>query len=98
MHINSTCSLLHEVTGVCFFLSSLCVSSKKQVIVCDHFRTLRENVVDFCQNLPAENREQVIMTSVLPCLKELVSDANTHVKSALASVVMGLSPILGKEK
>ncbi|XP_057244849.1 serine/threonine-protein phosphatase 2A 65 kDa regulatory subunit A alpha isoform-like, partial [Malurus melanocephalus] len=29
--------------------------------------------------------------------KELVSDANQHVKSALASVIMGLSPILGKD-
>ncbi|KAK7808596.1 hypothetical protein U0070_015956 [Myodes glareolus] len=34
---------------------------------------------------------------ILPCIKELVSDANQHVKSALASVIMGLSPILGKD-
>jgi serine/threonine-protein phosphatase 2A regulatory subunit A len=27
-----------------------------------------------------------------------VVDANQHVKSALASVIMGLSPILGKNK
>lgn len=54
--------------------------------------------LDFCQNLPADNREQIIMTGILPCLKELVSDSNTHVKSALASVIMGLSPVLGKEK
>ena len=38
------------------------------------------------------------MQHVLPCVKELVSDANQHVKSALASVIMGLSPILGKNK
>ena len=54
--------------------------------------------LEFCQNLPPENREQIIMTSILPCLKELVSDSNTHVKSALASVIMGLSPVLGREK
>lgn len=29
--------------------------------------------------------------------QELVSDTNQHVKSALASVIMGLSTILGKE-
>ena len=40
--------------------------------------------------------QQVIMTQLLPCVKELVTDANQHVKSALASVIMGLSPILGK--
>ena len=29
---------------------------------------------------------KVIMTHLLPCVKELVTDANQHVKSALASV------------
>lgn len=29
-------------------------------------------------------------------LQDLVADPNQHVKSALASVIMGLSPILGK--
>ncbi len=38
------------------------------------------------------------MNNILPCVKELVCDANQHVKSALASVIMGLSPILGKNK
>lgn len=33
----------------------------------------------------------------MSCLQELVSDTNQHVKSALASVIMGLSTILGKE-
>ncbi|XP_060551873.1 serine/threonine-protein phosphatase 2A 65 kDa regulatory subunit A alpha isoform-like isoform X1 [Ruditapes philippinarum] len=54
-------------------------------------------IKEFCQNLNADCREQVIMTYILPCVKELVSDGNQHVKSALASVIMGLSPILGKE-
>jgi len=53
---------------------------------------------DFCANLSQANKEQIIMTFILPSVKELVSDANQHVKSALASVIMGLSPILGKEK
>lgn len=35
--------------------------------------------------------------SLLSSSQELVSDANQHVKSALASVIMGLSPILGKD-
>lgn len=55
-------------------------------------------VKDFCQNLAPDCREQIIMTYILPSVKELVSDANQHVKSALASVIMGISPILGKEK
>jgi serine/threonine-protein phosphatase 2A regulatory subunit A len=38
------------------------------------------------------------MNNILPYVKELVADPNQHVKSALASVIMGLSPILGKYK
>ncbi len=53
---------------------------------------------DFCTNLPQDTREQIMMTIILPAVKELVNDANQHVKSALASVVMGLSPVLGKDK
>ncbi|XP_062463721.1 serine/threonine-protein phosphatase 2A 65 kDa regulatory subunit A alpha isoform, partial [Pezoporus occidentalis] len=54
-------------------------------------------VKEFCENLAPDCREAVIMGQILPCIKELVSDANQHVKSALASVIMGLSPILGKD-
>ncbi|CAF4454332.1 unnamed protein product, partial [Adineta steineri] len=53
---------------------------------------------DFCNNLPTDTREQVIMAQILPCVKDMVGDMNQHVKSALASVIMGLSPILGKDK
>jgi serine/threonine-protein phosphatase 2A regulatory subunit A len=38
------------------------------------------------------------MSQILPCVKDMVGDMNQHVKSALASVIMGLSPILGKDK
>ena len=54
-------------------------------------------VRDFCQALDPAFRESLIMNQILPCVKELVADANQHVKSALAAVIMGLSPILGKE-
>jgi len=57
-----------------------------------------QKVREFCQNLAPEAQETVIMTSILPCVKELVADPNQHVKSALAGVIMGLSPILGRNK
>ena len=34
---------------------------------------------------------------MLPVVKDMVSDPNQHVKTALASTVMGLAPILGSE-
>lgn len=56
-------------------------------------------VKEFCKNLggtaDSGNQVSIIMTSILPYVKELVSDMNQHVKSALASDIMGLSPILG---
>lgn len=57
-----------------------------------------QKVRDFCHNLPPDTQETIIMNNILPCVKELVVDSNQHVKSALASVIMGLSPILGKAK
>lgn len=39
----------------------------------------------------------VLMSPPVPPDQELVSDTNQHVKSALASVIMGLSTILGKD-
>ncbi|CAB1348505.1 unnamed protein product [Coregonus sp. 'balchen'] len=56
-----------------------------------------KKVKEFCENLPEDSRETIIMTHILPCVKELVSDTSQHVKSALASVIMGLSTILGKD-
>lgn len=71
-------------------------------------------VCDFCRNLcpPVSSGalsndpnaaqtnavDSIIMTSILPVVKGLVADTNQHVKSALASVIMGLSPILGKQR
>lgn len=55
-------------------------------------------VRDFCQNLDLSQRENIIMNNILSYVKELVADPNQHVKTALASVIMGLSPILGKNK
>uniref|UniRef100_A0A4W5QPJ8 Protein phosphatase 2 scaffold subunit Abeta n=1 Tax=Hucho hucho TaxID=62062 RepID=A0A4W5QPJ8_9TELE len=56
-----------------------------------------KKVKEFCENLPEDSRETIIMTHILSCVKELVSDTSQHVKSALASVIMGLSTILGKD-
>ena len=54
-------------------------------------------VKDFCENIPLDCREAAIMSTLLPCVKDLVIDPNMHVKSALAGVIMGLAPMLGKD-
>ena len=53
---------------------------------------------EFCGSLPPDQREQLVMQYVLPSVKELVADSNTHVKTALAAVIMGLAPLIGKDK
>lgn len=44
-------------------------------------------LTDFCNNLPTANRQQLIIASLLPMVKELAQDVNGHVKTALASQV-----------
>lgn len=53
---------------------------------------------DYCNALAPAGREQLIMTHILPCIKDLVADPNQHVKTALAGVVMGMAPLLGRDK
>ncbi|KRX81677.1 Serine/threonine-protein phosphatase 2A 65 kDa regulatory subunit A alpha isoform [Trichinella sp. T6] len=55
-------------------------------------------VIEFCKNLPEASRENLIFNQVLPCVKDLVNDVNQHVKTSLASVIMGMAPLLGREK
>ena len=54
--------------------------------------------VEFSEKLGSDYRTDAILTQIMPCVQQLANDANQHVKSALASVIMGLSPIIGKDK
>jgi serine/threonine-protein phosphatase 2A regulatory subunit A len=40
---------------------------------------------------------EVVISQILPCIKELSSDSSEHVRCELASVVTGLAPTFGKE-
>ena len=53
---------------------------------------------DFCSSLGEDYRQEAILTQIMPCIQQLATDTNQHVKSALASVIMSLSPIVGKER
>ncbi|KAK7806203.1 hypothetical protein U0070_008866 [Myodes glareolus] len=47
-------------------------------------------VKEFCENLSADCRENVIMTQILPCSKELVSDDNQHLKDECPEVRLNI--------
>ena len=51
----------------------------------------------FCASLPEPGRKDAVINDILSVIRPLTSDANQHVKVALASVIMGLAPILQKE-
>ena len=55
-------------------------------------------LLEFCENMEEEYHTETILSHLMPCIQSLATDANQHVKSALASVIMGLSPIVVKEK
>ena len=39
---------------------------------------------------------EVVMTHLMPCIRELTNDSVQHVRAALASVIMGMSTHVGK--
>ncbi|GKF19879.1 serine/threonine-protein phosphatase 2A 65 kDa regulatory subunit A beta isoform, partial [Tanacetum coccineum] len=39
---------------------------------------------------------ELAIKHIAPCVKELSSYSSQHVRSALASVIMGMAPVLGK--
>ena len=41
--------------------------------------------------------KDTILSYILPCVKDLVTDTSQHVRAALAMQISGLAPILGKE-
>lgn len=52
-------------------------------------------VTGFCEKIP---QAEIPIQQLLPCIKELAVDPSQHVRAALASVIVGLAPVLGKEK
>jgi len=54
--------------------------------------------LEFCENMQKEYRTEAILSYLILCIQSLATDANQHVKSSLASVIMVLSPIVGKVK
>ena len=38
------------------------------------------------------------LREIMPCVKDLVTDASQYVRGALATQISGLAPLLGKEK
>ena len=51
------------------------------------------NVTAVAKHLPRE----MVASTILPCVQQLVSDTSEHVKAALASVIADLAPLLGPE-
>jgi hypothetical protein len=54
-------------------------------------------VLEFCKNLGERIRVKAFCQKILPCVKKLAEDPWEHVRASLATVIMGLSDILGKD-
>ncbi|ODM88771.1 Serine/threonine-protein phosphatase 2A 65 kDa regulatory subunit A alpha isoform [Orchesella cincta] len=57
-----------------------------------------KKLLKFCQSVDPSEKATIIIKTIVPCVKKLVVDASEGVRSALATVIVGLCPILGKEK
>ena len=38
-----------------------------------------------------------VLTKLLPCINNLAEDTSEHVRAALATTIMGLAPVVGRE-
>lgn len=54
-------------------------------------------VLEFSKNLGERTRVKSFCQKILPCVKKLAEDPWEHVRASLATVIMGLSDILGKQ-
>ncbi|KAH8258950.1 hypothetical protein KR038_011071 [Drosophila bunnanda] len=54
-------------------------------------------LLNFCAHLHKDDQVEIIIESFLPCIRDLILDPNPHIKSTLATVIMGLSPFLGAQ-
>ncbi len=54
-------------------------------------------MLEFCQRLGEANRVTDFCRDILPCVQQLVTDQWEHVRASLATVIMGLSKIVGKD-
>ncbi|CAG7862247.1 unnamed protein product [Brassica rapa] len=59
--------------------------------------TVEEKAVESLCRVGTQMRESELVDHFLPLVKELSSDSSQHIKSALASVIMGMAPVLGKD-
>lgn len=41
--------------------------------------------------------KEVILTRIVPCVRDLSQDTSQHVRAALATQITGLAPLLGKD-
>lgn len=41
--------------------------------------------------------QDIILARLMPCVRELASDASQHVRAALGTQISGLAPLLGKD-
>lgn len=56
-----------------------------------------EKVGKFAACLIPTNRSDIIIDQLLEHLQRLTSDASNHVRTALAGIIMGLAPLIGKQ-
>ncbi|CAH8600171.1 unnamed protein product [Heterobilharzia americana] len=60
-----------------------------------------ETKMEIDEKLESDNNavafdDDIIMLQLLPAVKSLTTETNTHVKSALAGAILGLAPLVGK--
>ncbi|CAH8610782.1 unnamed protein product [Schistosoma rodhaini] len=90
--INTTDKTINSDTKDCKNSSTTITSDNKIMEIDEKF----ESVNDLNDNNSLGSKDDIIMLQLLPAIKSLTNESNTHVKSSLASAILGLAPLIGK--
>lgn len=76
----------------------------KEILIHEYTHLLRDNEAEVrtaaAGQIPGFSgliESDIVLKEILPCVKDLVTDASQHVRAAVAMNISGLAPIFGKE-
>ncbi|RTG84928.1 serine/threonine-protein phosphatase 2A regulatory subunit A [Schistosoma bovis] len=95
--INTTNKTTNSDTKDCKNSSTTITLDNKMMEIDEKFDSVNNlNDNDNNNNNGLASKDDIIMLQLLPAIKSLTNESNTHVKSSLANAILGLAPLIGK--
>ncbi|CAH8595268.1 unnamed protein product [Schistosoma margrebowiei] len=94
--INTTNKTTNSDTKDCKNSSTTITLDNKMMEIDEKFDSVNNLNDNDNNNNGLASKDEIIMLQLLPAIKNLTNESNTHVKSSLANAILGLAPLIGK--